>query len=145
VPKSTTALFKLGPVTVRSKNVVLIREIKRTINSLIRSLRDLLLTAAALFTLRSLVVSHKTFPIINSFTKESSQSNKQLSFNKRSENRLLKLKALSKNLSTIKQLLIPWPALKRLFKDLLKILTFCPFTALLSLCLIPSALKKKRA
>jgi hypothetical protein len=145
MPKSTTALSKLGPTTVRSEDVASIHRIKHTINSSIRLLRDLLLAAAALFMLGSLVVSHKTFSIINSFIGGSSQSNKRLSSNKRSGNRLLKLKALSKNLLTIKQLSIPWPALERLFKDLPEILTFRSFTALLSLCLIPSALEKERA
>jgi hypothetical protein len=72
VPKLTIAFFRLGLITVRSKGVALIREIKRTINSLIRSSKDLLFTAAALSILRSLVVSYKTYFIINSFTGESS-------------------------------------------------------------------------
>jgi hypothetical protein len=145
VLKSTVAFFRLGLMTIRSGGVAFIRGIKHTINSLIRSLRDLFLITAAFFTLRSLVVSYKTFFIINSFIRRSNQFNRRLLFNKRLRNRLLKLKALFKNLLIIKQLSIPWPALERLFKDLPKILTFCSFVALLSLYLILSALEKEEA
>jgi hypothetical protein len=72
VPKSTAAFSRLSPTTVRSKSVAPIHKIKRTINSLIRLLKDLLLTTAALFTLKSLVISYKTFSIINSFTEGNS-------------------------------------------------------------------------
>lgn len=72
VPELIAAFSKLGLVTVRFKGVALICGIKRIINSLIRLLKDLLFIAAAFFMLRFLVVSYRTFPIINSFIRRSS-------------------------------------------------------------------------